>query len=197
MAKRRLTIIGCLVLAFGVLVTAVILSRRNKIQSSRAEQSSPGAGAEPVPAPARALDPPPLPDSFERPGLASRRLGRMRVYLSVQPEVSLRDPNGRLLERIPILIVLENDTYEKQSWPPEKLNPGEFLFSLSVNRVPNQPKPAFTHNQPAGEQKPWEPAERRSFTIPWYARGVRVGEIYVVNLRVYGGGILELRSRIT
>lgn len=196
MAKRGTLIIAIASLALALIVAGVLLERRSRpgaaVPAYVKGEAAPGRTRQP-----RIPDPPPLPDNLQQPGLATKKLGPMRVYLTVQSEVSLRDNNGRSIERLPILIVLENDTYEKQSWPPQISKPDELLFSLSVSKAASQfPKPVFTHNEPAGEQKAWEPAERRAFTIPWHVRDAHVGDTYVINLSIHGGGALELRARI-
>jgi hypothetical protein len=98
----------------------------------------------------------PLPDSLEQPGMVSRRFDPMRLYVSVAPEIAIKRTGGgadsskdEILDIVPVLIVLENDSYQevdaRRGLKPE----GEELFNVSVTH--SALGIVFRHSEPAAD----------------------------------------------
>jgi hypothetical protein len=116
----------------------------------------------------------PLPPSFVRPGMVSRLVGVMRTYVAMAEEISF-DPSpyesGDRAVSIPILIVLENETYRPlmaadMGWI------GKSLCSVRVVRVSDNggEVEVFQTEVPLPPRADWLSAERRSVTVDWPLR---------------------------
>ena len=117
-------LVACLAAAGGFFIYR---SRSGTVSTS--ELSSTKTPQTPTPA-----GPTPLPDFFESPGLVCRRTEPLRLYVALAREISLHKPDaggaqfpGQTLARVPIVVVLENDTYKK-------LNFGSDLALTSANQ---------------------------------------------------------------
>lgn len=115
---------------------------------------------------ANAVGPTPLPEYFEAPDLASRRIGPLRLYVVVENQIPIQKGQEKL-DRIPIRIALENETYRKLDLLQD-IAPGNELFKVTVVRGEDgSQEEVFTSQQPASEISGWEPAERKTFIIDW------------------------------
>jgi len=152
---------------------------------------------------------PALPPVLQQPGLVSQCFGPLRVYLAVAPEVTLERkandevrspvfgnrnsavPSSEVVvkpatrewsvraESLPILVVLENDTY--QSLRPEQLNwSGEDLCVVRVvRRQEGGGEEVYTQKVPLPERGEWWSAERRSVEVNWPLRDAGPGDYRV------------------
>lgn len=141
------------------------------------------------------VDATPLPDAFQSNGLASRRFGVMRVYVSAAPEIALRSESGDgVLQTVPVLVVLENDSYRALDARRDLGLVGPRLFEVEI-RGPSS-EVVFRDYVPA-ENTVWEPAERKSFELRWRPESPAPGG-YVISVKpAFGGaGDVQLRTRL-
>ena len=171
---------------------------RSRPPSTERATVAPPPGAD-TPAPAASVvKETPLPDSLEQPGLVSRRFGPMRLYVSVAPEVALRRApdaaDGATLESVPILIVLENDSYREVDARRDLALTGDELFSVSVT---DPARGELFRDRETSADFVWKPAERRSFTFHWRPADVAPGE-YVITVKLAFGdlGETQIRTRL-
>lgn len=141
------------------------------------------------------VDATPLPATFEKPGLVSHRSGVMRVYVSVAPEIPIRSATqGGALDFVPILVVLENDSYREVDARRDLKLDGAELFSIEIR----DPSAAivFRDTQPA-EDVVWGPAERKSFNLRWLPSSSVLGQ-YVISVKPAfdGAGEMQLRTHL-
>jgi hypothetical protein len=156
------------------------------------------------------VDATPLPAAFESPGLVSRRLGPLRLYVSVAPEVALTktadlgkmgtgnvggsQPEGERLASVPIRVVLENDSYREVDARRDLSLDGEELFQVSVSGADSGV--VFSESRSA-EETVWEPAERKTFDVAWRPGGAPPGEYVVAVKLAFGGpGEVKIRTRL-
>jgi hypothetical protein len=112
-----------------------------------------------------------LPPALERPGVASRLIGVMRTYVAVAEEVRLEpsaDGPAIRVASLPILIVLENETYRPLTvaavgWI------GNSLCTVRVSRMPDAggEVEVYQAEVPLPARADWLSAERRSFSVDW------------------------------
>ena len=141
------------------------------------------------------VDATPLPATFAQPGLVSQRFGVMRVYVSAAPEIPLRSATqGGTLDLVPILVVLENDSYRELDARRDLGLDGAELFSLEIR----DPSAAivFRDTKPA-EDVVWGPAERKTFNLSWPPLSPAPGQ-YVISLKPAfdDAGEVQLRTRL-
>lgn len=142
----------------------------------------------------------PLPDSLEKPGLVSRRFDPMRLYVSVAPEIALRRTSGgadsskdETLDIVPVLIVLENDSYQEVDARRDLKLGGEELFNVSVTH--SALGIVFRHKEPAADTV-WGPAERKTFKVPWPADSLPGECVISVQLAFGGSEEVQIRTRL-
>ncbi len=139
-----------------------------------AVQRHPEKPAPVPPAPTKAPAPPPtariLSPSTEQPGVVSRLVGLIRAYVAVPEEVRLEPAEGRIAH-VPILIVIENESYRPlpaadAGWL------GGALCTVRVLRVPERgaETEVFQTEVPLPSRTDWLSAERRNFTVDWPTR---------------------------
>ena len=120
----------------------------------------------------------PLPLTFNHDGIAGQRIGPLRIYLAVPPEVQL-EQRARAAT-VPILIVLENDTYQPLS--SDNLDwRGPNLFSVRVVRLGEGQNEEVYRTEvpvPNGGFRLLS-TERRSITINWPLENVAAGDYKV------------------
>jgi hypothetical protein len=141
------------------------------------------------------IDATPLPASYEKPGLASRRFGVLRVYVSAEPEISIKSTTqGGTLDAVPLLVVLENDSYRELDARRDLGFEGAELFNVEI-RDPSGTA-VFRDSRPA-EDVVWGPAERKSFNLRWNPAAPAPGQ-YVISLKLAFGdaGEVQLRTRL-
>jgi hypothetical protein len=155
------------------------------------------------PLPPAAGGPTPLPEFFESPGLVSRRAEPLRLYVAVAREIPLSnqdsaDPqsSGQTLTSVPIVVVLENDTYKKLNFDSELAPAGEDLFTLAIRRDGPSAEEVFTYREPRAELSGWQPAERKTFTVSWPTAGAGPGD-YLVSVTPAFGKQATLQIRTT
>jgi len=160
---RRYLLSGAVILVVSVIGFTVYRSRRPVVTpvpstSNNVEKKLPG--------PAK------LPDYFERPSVVSKRLGSIRLYVAVTSEIPVEKTDAQsgsvtLLDRVPIRVVLENETYRALTLN-EAVNASENLFDVSVSKLESSAsREVFIAHQSSSEVIGWEPAERKTFTIDW------------------------------
>ena len=137
--------------------------------------------------------PTPLPEFFESPGLVSRRAEPLRLYVAVAREISLSQLNpgspqesGQRLTRVPIVVVLENDTYQKVDFDSALAPTGQNLFTLAINREGPNSEEVFNYRELRAELSGWEPAERKSFTVSWPIVAASPGNYLVTVTPAFG-----------
>jgi hypothetical protein len=141
------------------------------------------------------IDATPLPATYEKPGLVSQRFGVMRIYVSAAPEVSLKGATqGSTLDVVPILVVLENDSYREADARRDLGLDGAELFSVEI-RDPSGAV-VFSDSTPA-EESVWGPAERKTFNLNWHPTSLAPGQ-YVISLKPAFGdaGEVQLPMRL-
>lgn len=108
-----------------------------------------------------------LPDYLEKPGLASRKFGSLRVYVAVEREIEAKK-NNQYLGSVPIMVILENDSYKRLDPSNDLGLTGNVLFNVRVTSE-RQGKKLVALNQPQyrTELSGWEPAERKKFIVNW------------------------------
>ncbi len=143
----------------------------------------------------------PLAPAFDRPGVAARQTGLLRIYVSVTPEVvfdSTQDAMPRQLASVPILITLENDTYQPLAgrtigWL------GTQLCSVRVTRTSDAARDieVFQTDLPLPARADWLSAERRSFTVDWPVRDAAPGAYRIsVQLALPDQPLVEIGTRL-
>ena len=142
----------------------------------------------------------PLPPSFDRPGVVSRQIGLMRVYLSVVPEVTVETvfEGAATGTTVPILLVLENDTYQPLAGSAIGWLGGQ-LGTLSVFRVGvgGRDEEVFQAEVSLPARADWLSAERRNFTVDWPLRAGAPGHYRVtVQLAFPDQPMLEIATRV-
>ena len=157
--NRRLVLFGGLVLLAGV-VAAFVYFRRAPARTEQ-EATALAAGENAIPGPS------PLANVFEAPGIVSKRLGSLRLYVSVQSEIPIRKTSpdqsqDQMLERVPIRVVLENETYKPLTMRDVTSNAE--VFTVKVMKDGSE---IFSAHQLSSEITEWKPAERKNFTIEW------------------------------
>jgi len=182
--SRRAAVTLLVLLVGGIAVAAgYIYYRTHRGAVSRSETAFTQTTQTPVPA-----GPTPLPDYFESPGLVSRRAEPLRLYVAVASQVPLNQKNsaepqvaGPKLTSVPIVVVLENDTYQKVNFDSALAPTGEDLFTLAVTREGANGEAVFNHHEPRAELIGWEPAERKTFTVAWPTADITPGT-YIVTV---------------
>jgi hypothetical protein len=181
--SRRGAVTLILLLVGGIATAAGVIFYRSHYGSSSPPKPIQTSQSTPLPG-----GPTPLPDSFESPGLVSRRAEPLRLYVAVAREIPLSKQNsadpqssGQTLTSVPIVVVLENDTYKKVNFDSELAPAGEDLFTLAVRRVGPNAEEVFTYREPRAELSGWQPAERKTFTVSWPAAQLTPGD-YVVSV---------------
>jgi len=143
------------------------------------------------PTPPKRSGPTPLPDFFESPGLVSRRTGPLRLYVTVKSEVTIRKTDAKgatnsagndILARVPILVVFENDSYQKLDAGRDLALTGADLFTVEILREGTSRQEVFSYREPISDLTGWEPAERKTFTVSWPTIGVAPGD-YVISVK--------------
>ena len=170
---------------------------------------------------------PALPPVLRQPGLVSQCFGPLRVYLAVTPEVTLEgkandevrspyfgNPNSAFptsytvvkpatrewtvrAESLPILVVLENDTYRPLRL--EQLNwSGENLCTVRVvRRQDSGDEEVYTQDVPLPARGDWWSAERRSVEVNWPLRDATPGDYQVsVKLPCKEQPVVEIATRL-
>ncbi len=192
MARGRLAIVLAILTA--LLVALGLLASRKQLNQAPRQIAQQPTSTQPQPSPT--LDPPRLPDMIDQESLVGRRVGPMRFYLAVQNETPLKKNDGQPLEKVPILVVIENDTYQTQNWPEGASKSEDELFSVTVwSESDQKPPTSFTYHQKVGEANTWAPSERRSFTVPWYVHSPLAGW-YLISVKLAGGTTLRLHARL-
>ena len=147
----------------GVIVVALAVRARRATDSAAAAVAA-------TPVPALPDIGRPLPPSFDRPGVVSRQIGLLRVYLAVVPEiVREKAPQMPLItDTVPILLVLENDTYQPLAGTALGWLGGQ-LAAVTVYRVGagGRDEEVFQTDLPLPARADWLSAERRNFTVDW------------------------------
>lgn len=140
------------------------------------------------------VDATPLPATYEKPGLVSRRFGAMRVYVSAAPEISIKGATqDGTLDAVPLLVIFENDSYRELDARRDLGLDGAELFSIEV-RDPSGAV-VFRDTQPA-EEAVWGPAERKTFIRRWPPHAPVRGQ-YVISLKPYFSDADEVQLRIS
>jgi hypothetical protein len=165
MTIRRLVIVCCVGLL--AIAGAIVIYRSRDRSEESTQPPALAANDLSVPGPAR------LPDYLEAPGVVSKRFGSLRLYVAVQSEIPIlktaagQAPEGEVLDRVPIRIVLENETYHPLNMTRD-VKAGEDLFTVAVRRVDSgAEREVFATRQSSLEASDWTPAERKTFTIDW------------------------------
>jgi len=137
--------------------------------------------------------PTPLPEFFESPGLVSRRAEPLRLYVAVARTISLAQPDpdkfqvtAQKLTSVPIVVVLENDTYQKVNFDSALAPAGPDLFTLVVTREGANSAEVFTYREPRADLSGWEPAERKTFTVSWPTLATGPGTYLVTVTPAFG-----------
>lgn len=168
-----------------------------------------------------------LQDDIREPGVAGRRLGPLRAYLAVPHEVRLENTASDAVTspvfgpgsafpvawdvvkpatrewtvraaRVPILVVLENDTYlpvgiSQLGWK------GPNLCTVRVERMEAEPcEEVYRMDVPLPSSAfLLSPAQRRNVTVHWPLEAVAAGE-YRVSVQLPFGGqpVVETRTRL-
>jgi hypothetical protein len=186
-----------IVVAFLLVFAALVLRNRHRVQQTAIPAAVERHDTSPTATVAKVLAPPPLPDFLEKPGLVSKRIGPMRVYVALAAEIAATSKQGEALDSVPILITFDNDTYQKQHWPNRTADTQQILFTVSISRQRGQTsETVFTRNMAQSDLNTWEPAQRKTFKLVWPLQSARVGDVYVVSVKIIDGTSLELKSRI-
>lgn len=139
------------------------------------------------------VDATPLPASYEKAGLTSRRFGAMRVYVSAAPEIAIKNAaQGGTLDAVPFLLMFENDSYRELDAKRDLGLEGTELFSVEI-RDPSGPV-VFRDSRPA-EDVVWGPAERKTFNLSWRPDSPAPGQ-YVISLKPAFKDADEVQLRI-
>jgi hypothetical protein len=142
------------------------------------------------------IDATPLPATFESKGLAGRRFGVMRVYVSAAPEIALKGESksspGATLSSVPILVVLENDSYREVDAKRDLGLRGNELFSVEIKGPLLEG--VFRESRPA-EDTLWGPAERKSFELNWHPVSPTPGQ-YIISVKPSFGDAGEVQLSI-
>jgi hypothetical protein len=146
-----------------------------------------------TPPPPKPSGPTPLPDTFESPGLVSRRDGPLRLYVAAASEVPIKKDSaqagpGAALSYVPILVVLENDTYDRVDTAGDLSLTGDKLFTVGVSRAGSngEREEVFSYSEPSTDVGGWGPAERKSFRVSWPAANAAPGDYLISVTPAYG-----------
>ena len=143
----------------------------------------------------------PLPPSFDRPGVVSRQIGLLRVSVAVAPEIPLETPGDRTTfrtEAAPILVALENETYQPLTGAALGWQ-GAQLCTVRITRQTDDAREieVFQSEVPLPTRADWLSAERRSFPVDWPVRDVAPGAYRIsVHLALPEQPTLELVTRV-
>lgn len=173
------------ILSAGLLIAAGLVYWR-----SRALVVKPPGGGDPAQSASLvAGGPTPLPDFFESPGLVSRKDGPVRMYLTIAPDIALsKRASGaplapdQVLTNVPILVVLENDTYQTLDAANDLQLTGGDLFTLAITGAGTDPEAVFSYSEAQAELSGWRPAERKTFTVLWPTTTTAPGT-YLISVR--------------
>jgi hypothetical protein len=192
--SRRAAVTLIVLLVTGIAAAAGYIYYRSHPRAvSRSETGSTQTTQPSVPG-----GPTPLPDYFESPGLVSRRTEPLRLYVAVAREIPLNqiplsqqnsaDPPaaGQPLTSVPIVVVLENDTYKKVNFDSALAPAGEDLFTLAVTRDGANGEEVFSYREERAGLSGWEPAERKTFTVAWPTAGTGPGTYTVTVTPAFG-----------
>ena len=139
------------------------------------------------------VDATPLPATYEKPGLVSRRFGAMRVYVSAAPEIAIKNAaQGGTLDVVPVLLVFENDSYRELDAKRDLGLEGAELFRVEVRD--SSGSVVFSDSRPA-EETVWGPAERKTFDVRWHPDSPAPGQ-YVISLKPAFADAEEVQLRI-
>jgi hypothetical protein len=188
MTKRHLIVI--LLVSAGLVFTVCCTKKPPPPPSDPIEVAR---SAQKLPGPAQ------LPDYLERRGMVSERLGSIRLYVLVSPEIQIqRTVEGQdrivILDRVPIRVVLENETYSPLSLQEAQISNAE-LFSVTVTKTDSNEE-VFTAHQLSAEVTGWTPAERKTFNIDWPLSSPTPGT-YLITLTPSFGEKNALQIRTT
>lgn len=188
--KRLLAALAAL-----AVVGAAVYYARRPTGTNTQSQADEAVGQTVTPSGLIIVDATPLPAAFEKAGLVSRRFGAMRVYVSAAPEIAIRDAaKGGTLDLVPILVVLENDSYRELDARRDLGLDGAELFSVEV-RDPSG-SVVFRDTRPA-EDVVWGPAERKTFKLSWPPLANAPGQYVIVLKPAFGkAGEVQLRTRL-
>ena len=182
-----------LTVLLGVVAVALAVRSRN----ARTEST-----AAPAPVAASAVDiGRPLPPSFDRPGVVSRQIGLLRVSVAAAPEIPLETPADRTTRRTeaaPILVALENETYQPLTGAALGWQ-GTQLCTVRVARQTDDAREieVFQNEVPLPVRTDWLSAERRNFSVDWPVRDVTPGTYKIsVQLALPEQPTLELLTRV-
>ncbi len=143
----------------------------------------------------------PLASSFDRPGVAGRQTGLLRIDVAVTPEAALGTTEGgaaRRLATVPVLVTIENDTYQPLAgstigWL------GAQMCSVRVTRTSDDARDVevFQADLPLPARADWLSAERRSFTVDWPVRDAPPGTYRIsVQLALPDQPLVEIATRL-
>ena len=143
----------------------------------------------------------PLAPSFDRPGVAGRQTGLLRIYVAVTPEAALETAEGatvRRLASVPILVTIENDTYQPLAgaaigWV------GAQMCSVRVTRAADDTREVevLQTDLPLPARADWLSAERRNFTVDWPVRDTTPGTYRIsVQLALPDQPLVEVSTRL-
>lgn len=115
-----------------------------------------------------------LPPAIERPGVTSRLFGLLRTYVALAEEIHLEPSAEEAVARtarIPILIVLENETYRPLTAAAAGWT-GQSLGSVRVARMQEDGSEleVFQTEVPMPPRADWLSAERRNVVVDWPLR---------------------------
>jgi hypothetical protein len=174
-----------LVVLLGVIAVAFAVRSR---KAETAAASAPAAAAFDVGRP--------LPLATERPGVVGRQIGLLRVTVAAAPEITLGvAPSGGEIESVPILVVLENDTYQPLAsaslgWV------GKYLCSVRITRRADDTE-VFQSDVPLPTRLDWLSAERRQFVVDWPVQDVPPGSYRIsVQLGLPDQPVVEVATRV-
>ena len=193
MSRRLLAVLA--VLAVSAAAAALYYARRPTLTGAQRQADGASSGQTVTSSGLVVVDATPLPATFEKPGLVSRRFGVMRVYVSAAPEIPIRSgTQGAPLAIVPILVVLENDSYRELDARSDLGLDGSALFSVEV-RDPSAAV-VFRESRPV-QDVVWGPAERKTFDVRWPPSPPTPGQ-YVISVKPAFGnaGELQLRTRL-
>lgn len=160
-------------------LVAVLLSVLAVAFAVRSRQQRTAAAASTTSAPAPTSDlGRAFPPSFERPGLVSRQIGLLRVYVTVLAEIPLAPPadgSARRVDTVPILLTFENDTYQPLAASSMGWLDGQMGIVRVTRTGDEREVDVFQHEVPSPARADWLSAERRSVTVDWPVRDATPG----------------------
>lgn len=143
----------------------------------------------------------PLAPSFDRPGVAGRQTGLLRITVAVTPEAALETSESggaRRLTSVPILVTIENDTYQPLAGSAIGWH-GAQMCSVRVTRNSEDARDVevFQTDLPLPTRPDWLSAERRSFTVDWPVRDATPGSYRIsVQLALPDQPLVEISTRL-